>query len=200
MPLKDAAEMRQPADELIILLSHGMEGWMLGTTTDAVEIATFAVTTGNRAIPRTPDAVEQLLEDMVEAGLVEHCSRQPNKNRLAEIRGAYGLTEGGWVALTSWKRPSNSRPYRRRALRGNERGADLLSPQTCACDGPLETGAHLEGVIMRSKITWRHRSDARRITSRRLRIAVELQWPATRASSQRLTSSLPLSDDLGSCW
>jgi DNA-binding PadR family transcriptional regulator len=95
--LNEAAETRRPADELIILLSHGMEGWMLGTTTDAVEIATFAVTTGNRAIPRTPDAIEQLLKNLVEAGLVEHRSRQPNKNRLTEIRSAYGLTEGGWV-------------------------------------------------------------------------------------------------------
>jgi hypothetical protein len=87
--------MRQPADELLIALSHGMEGWMLGSTTDAVEIATFAATIGSRAIPRTPAAVEQLLEDMVGAGLVEHRSRQPNKNRWTEIYSAYGVTQGG---------------------------------------------------------------------------------------------------------
>lgn len=89
--------MRQPIDELLIKLSHGMEGWMLGTTTDAVEIATFADTTGNRSIPRAPAAVEQLLEDMVSAGLVEHRSRDQSKNRWTEIYGAYALTEGGWA-------------------------------------------------------------------------------------------------------
>jgi DNA-binding PadR family transcriptional regulator len=89
--------MRQPADELLVVLSHGMEGWMLGSTTDAVEIATFAATTGNRSIPRAPAAVEQLLEDMVAAGLVEHRSRDQSKNRWSEIYSAYALTEPGWA-------------------------------------------------------------------------------------------------------
>lgn len=89
--------MRLPADELLIALSHGMEGWMLGSTTDAVEIATFAATTGNRAIPRAPAAVEQLLEDMVTAGLVEHRSRDKHKDRWTEIYSAYALTEAGWA-------------------------------------------------------------------------------------------------------
>lgn len=69
---------------------------MLGSTTDAVEIASFADTTGNRAIPRTPEAVEQLLEDLVDAGLIEHRSRDVNKNRWSEVYSAYGLTEQGW--------------------------------------------------------------------------------------------------------
>lgn len=70
---------------------------MLGSTTDAVEIASFASTTGNRSIPRTPEAVEQLLEDMLSAGLVENRSRDQSKNRWTEIYGAYALTEGGWA-------------------------------------------------------------------------------------------------------
>ena len=89
--------MRPPADELLVALSHGLEGWMLGSTTDAVEIATFADSTGNRAIPRTPEAVEQLLEDMVDAGLVEHRSRDLKKARWTEMYAAYGLTEEGWT-------------------------------------------------------------------------------------------------------
>ncbi len=87
--------MGHAADELLLALAHGLEGWMLGNTTDAVEIATFADTTGHRAVPRTPQAVEQLLEDMVDAGLVHHRSRQPSKNRWTEIYSAYGLTEEG---------------------------------------------------------------------------------------------------------
>jgi hypothetical protein len=89
--------MRRPADELLVALSHGMEGWMLGTTTDAVEIASFASTTGNESIPRTPEAVERLLEDLVTAGLVDNRSRDQSKHRWTEIYGAYGLTEEGWT-------------------------------------------------------------------------------------------------------
>ena len=70
---------------------------MLGSTTDAVEIATYADTTGNRAIPRTPEAIEQLLEDLGDAGLVEHRSRQPSKDRWTEVYSAYALTEHGWA-------------------------------------------------------------------------------------------------------
>lgn len=88
--------MRSPVDELLIALSRGLEGWMLGSMTDAVEIASFADTTGSRAIPRTPEAVEQLLEDMVDAGLMEHRSRDLNKNRWSETYSAYGVTEEGW--------------------------------------------------------------------------------------------------------
>jgi DNA-binding PadR family transcriptional regulator len=85
--------MRQPEDELLIVLSHGMDGWMLGTETDAVEIATFVNTTGQAGIPKAAAAIEGLLEDMVNAGLVERVSRPPG----LELYGAYALTEDGWA-------------------------------------------------------------------------------------------------------
>ena len=56
--------MRHPADELLIALSHGLDGWMLGSTTDPIEIASFLSATGKRAIPSTPEAIQRLLEDM----------------------------------------------------------------------------------------------------------------------------------------
>jgi DNA-binding PadR family transcriptional regulator len=66
--------MCAPADELVILLSHGLEGWMLGQTTHPIEIASFLNTTGRRAIPRTPQVIEGLLRDMETAGLAERRS------------------------------------------------------------------------------------------------------------------------------
>ena len=42
--------MRQPVDELLLALSHGLDGWMLGNATDPIEIASFLSATGNRAL------------------------------------------------------------------------------------------------------------------------------------------------------
>lgn len=69
---------------------------MLGSETDAVEIATFVNTTGNPDIPKTAEAIEGMLEDMLNAGLVERRSRPRGMARGIELFGAYALTEGGW--------------------------------------------------------------------------------------------------------
>ena len=69
---------------------------MVGDTTDAVEISVFADATGNRLLPRTPQAVERLLGNMEDSELVEHRSRHPSSHRWTEVYSAYGLTEEGW--------------------------------------------------------------------------------------------------------
>jgi DNA-binding PadR family transcriptional regulator len=87
--------MRTPVDELIVALAHGLEGWMLGSTTDAVEIATYLQSTGNHLIPGSPEAIEGLLTDLLDAGFVER--RTPAPLALADARyQTYGLTEAGW--------------------------------------------------------------------------------------------------------
>ena len=88
--------MRHPLDELLIALSHGLDGWMLGSTTDAVEIASFLKATGRRAIPRTPEAIEGLLRDMETAGLVERRSRSSPVDEVSQFH-TYAMTEQGWV-------------------------------------------------------------------------------------------------------
>ena len=86
--------MRPPAEELLIVLSHGMDGWMLGVETDAVEIATYVNTTAHAGLPKAAAAIEILLEDMVETGLVKRMSRPPG----LELYGCYALTDDGWGA------------------------------------------------------------------------------------------------------
>ena len=85
--------MRPPVDELLIVLSRGMDGWMLGIETDAVEIATFVNTTAHTGLPKAAAAIEALLEDMLETGLVKRMSRQPG----LELFGSYALTDDGRV-------------------------------------------------------------------------------------------------------
>ena len=96
LPAGRRAAMRHPVDELLIALSHGLEGWMLGSTTDPIEIASFLSATGKRAIPRTPEAIRGLLEDMETAGLVE---RRPADSSVAESQPfmTFALTELGWA-------------------------------------------------------------------------------------------------------
>jgi DNA-binding PadR family transcriptional regulator len=88
--------MRHPVDDLLIALSHGLEGWMFGSTTDAIEIASFLRATGKRAIPRTPEAIEGLLQDMETAGLVER--RRPDSSVAGSQQfQTFALTEQGWA-------------------------------------------------------------------------------------------------------
>ena len=89
--------MRQPEDELLIILSHGLEGRMLGSTTDAIEIASFLETRGVRLIPNTAEAIEELLGDMEDAGLVRRLSIPPlDEPRLAKFHSVV-LSEEGWA-------------------------------------------------------------------------------------------------------
>jgi hypothetical protein len=91
------ADKRWPKNALLIALSHGMDGWMLGATTDAIEIASFVNTMGVHAIPNTPEAIEGLLQDMETAGLVERRStRTPVDGRFQQFH-RFALTEYGWV-------------------------------------------------------------------------------------------------------
>jgi hypothetical protein len=90
-------DKRWPKNALLIALSHGMDGWMLGSTTDAIEIASFVNTTGVRAIPRTPEAIEGLLQDMETEGLVERRSTpSPVDGRFQQFH-TFALTEHGWM-------------------------------------------------------------------------------------------------------
>lgn len=70
---------------------------MLGSTTDAVEIASFVNTTGNLSIPKSPEAIEEMLGHMLDAGLVERRSLPPGMDRGIELFGAYALSEDGWA-------------------------------------------------------------------------------------------------------
>ena len=88
--------MRQPVDELLLALSHGLDGWMLGSTTDPIEIASFLSATGNRAIPSTPEAIQGLLEDMETAGLVEPRLSDSSAARSRQFQ-TFALTERGWA-------------------------------------------------------------------------------------------------------
>jgi hypothetical protein len=89
--------MRLPEDALLIALAHGLDGLMLGTTTDAFEIATFVDTTGVREIPSTPEAIEELLGDMEDAGLVRRLPLPAlDEPRFAKFH-SIALTEDGWA-------------------------------------------------------------------------------------------------------
>jgi DNA-binding PadR family transcriptional regulator len=70
---------------------------MLGSTTDAVEIAAFADSTGNGVIPKSPEAIDRLLMDMRDAGLVKRRSMPPNARRGSEQYHPVALTEDGWA-------------------------------------------------------------------------------------------------------
>lgn len=102
--------MRTPEDELIIALSHGLDGWMLGSRTDAVEIATFLDTTDNRVIPRTAEAMEELLGDLLDAGLVERRWPSASEKLAHERFHAYGLTEAGWTRAREMEPPVQEDP------------------------------------------------------------------------------------------
>jgi hypothetical protein len=91
------ARMRHPLDELLIALSHGLDGWMLGSATDAIEIAAFVDSTGNRAIPKSPEAIDRLLRDMQDLALVKRRSMPPNVRRRSEPYPSVALTDDGWA-------------------------------------------------------------------------------------------------------
>lgn len=50
---------------------------MLGSSTDAMEIASFVDATSAQEIPNRPEAVEQLLRDMEDAGLLRRLQLPP---------------------------------------------------------------------------------------------------------------------------
>ena len=97
--------MRSPEDALLMAMSHGMEGWMLGTATDAPEIATYGEMTGNRAIPRTPEAIDRMLSDLHDAGLVAYRSRPHNVEHEPARYRSYALTEDGWARARELEAP-----------------------------------------------------------------------------------------------
>lgn len=89
--------MPHPVDERLIALSHGLEGLDDRRTTDPVEIASLVSTTGKRAIPSAPEAIERLLQDMETAGLVERrATPLPIDGRLQQFH-VHALTEQGWA-------------------------------------------------------------------------------------------------------
>jgi hypothetical protein len=97
------ADKLWPKNALLIALSHGMDGRVLGDTTDAIEIASFVSTMGVHAIPRTPEAIEGLLQDMETAGLVERRSTgTPVEGRYQQFH-RFALTEYGWVRARELK-------------------------------------------------------------------------------------------------
>jgi len=87
------------ADDLILLLATGLEGWMLGASTDASEIFAFVEMTDNETLPRSPEAIDDLLTTLHEAGLVVPRPRLSQAEaRLASYR-SYALTPAGWARV-----------------------------------------------------------------------------------------------------
>jgi hypothetical protein len=88
--------MRDPVDELLVAISHGLGGSMAGSTTDAVEISSFVNSTRNQSIPKTAEAIEGLLWDMEHAGLLEERSDAASAQH-DELHRSYALTKEGWM-------------------------------------------------------------------------------------------------------
>ncbi len=88
--------MRSPEDELLITMTHGIGGWMIGTSVNAREIAVFAEMTGDRSIPSSADDIDRLLTSLNDAGLVVHRSRTHAVSS-AEPYRSYVLTPDGWA-------------------------------------------------------------------------------------------------------
>ena len=88
-----------PADNLILLLATGLEGWMLGASTDASEIFAFVEMTDNKTLPRSPDAIDALLTALHEAGLVTPRPRLSQAEAHLATYRSYALTPAGWARI-----------------------------------------------------------------------------------------------------
>jgi DNA-binding PadR family transcriptional regulator len=88
--------MRSLEDELVVAMSHGIGGWVIGSSVNAQEVAVFVEVIGNRALPSSADDIDQLLTNLNDAGLVAYRSRTSAVGS-AEPYRSYVLTPDGWA-------------------------------------------------------------------------------------------------------
>ena len=69
---------------------------MLGASTDASEVAAFVEMTDNDTLPRSVEAIDWLLEELHEAGLVAPRARLSRAEAQVSIYRSYALTPAGW--------------------------------------------------------------------------------------------------------
>ena len=93
------SSMDHAADNLILLLATGLEGWMLGASTDASEIFAFVEMTDNTTLPRSPEAIDALFTTLHEAGLVVPRPRLSRAEAQLATYRAYALTPAGWARV-----------------------------------------------------------------------------------------------------
>jgi hypothetical protein len=91
--------VRQPADDLILALASGLDGWMLDASTDASEIFSFVEMTENADLPKSVEAIDQLLTELHEAGLVTPRARRSRAEARLSIYRSYALTPDGWARI-----------------------------------------------------------------------------------------------------
>lgn len=86
-----------PADHLILLLASGLEGWMLGASTDAAELFSFVEMTDDPDLPRSVEAIDHLLTELHEAGLVTPRARRSRAEARISAYRSFALTPDGWA-------------------------------------------------------------------------------------------------------
>jgi hypothetical protein len=89
----------QPTDDLILLLGSGLDGWMLDASTDAAEIFAFVEMTEHADLPRSAEAIDHLLTELHEAGLVAPRARISRAEARLSIYRSYALTPDGWARI-----------------------------------------------------------------------------------------------------
>ena len=89
----------EPTDDLILLLGTGLDGWMLDASTDAAEIFAFVEMTDNADLPRSAEAIDHLLTELHEAGLVAPRARISRAEARLSIYRSYALTPDGWARI-----------------------------------------------------------------------------------------------------
>jgi hypothetical protein len=86
--------MRTPEDEVVLAMWQGRGSWS-GSTVDATELAAYVEEADQRTVPQTPDAIDRILTDLHEAGLVTSGSRPLNMARGIQMYRPYVLAEKG---------------------------------------------------------------------------------------------------------
>jgi hypothetical protein len=97
----------RPTDHLIVLLGSGLEGWMLDASTDASEILAFVEMTDNADLPRSVEAIDHLLTELHEAGLIAPRARLSRAEARLSIYRSYALTPDGWARIRALEKGSD---------------------------------------------------------------------------------------------
>lgn len=88
-----------PTDDLMLLLGSGLDGWMLDASTDAAEIFAFVEMTDDPDLPRSAEAIDHLLVELHEAGLVAPRAGPSRAEARLSIYRSYALTPDGWARI-----------------------------------------------------------------------------------------------------
>jgi hypothetical protein len=85
--------MRSPDDALLLAIWQGRGSW--GTSVDAFQLATYLEEAETHNVPQLPAAIQRMLMDLQDAGLVQQRTRPLSPSRGTVTYYSYVLTEEG---------------------------------------------------------------------------------------------------------